>query len=163
MPEKTKVLLVEDDLDFVFLIRQMIKQEQSLEFLAYAENRADAVTLAKELSPDIVLMDLSLSKSELDGIEAAREIRIVTAAKILLLTSFEQPEIIIKASKRAFASGYVFKSQCQTLPDIVRKTAISHTPQEQFITRSWYCRSCRRRNGMFWIRYWEEATALNPP
>jgi len=133
MPEKTKVLLVEDDLDFVFLIRQMIKQEQSLEFLAYAENRADAVTLAKELSPDIVLMDLSLSKSELDGIEAAREIRIVTAAKILLLTSFEQPEIIIKASKRAFASGYVFKSQCQTLPDIVRKTAISHTPQEQFI------------------------------
>ena len=69
----------------------------------------------------------------MDGIEASKEIRLATDAKVLLLTSYEQPEIIINASKRAFASGCVFKSQCQTLTDTIHKTATSHTPQEQFI------------------------------
>lgn len=133
MSEKIKVLLVEDDLDFIFLIKKMIRQDNALDFLAYAANKHRGVEMAKTLLPDIVLMDLNLAKSELDGIEAAREIRFATNAKVLLLTSFEQPEIIIKASKQAFASGYIFKSQCQTLTDTIRKTADSTTPQEQFI------------------------------
>lgn len=133
MDEKIKVLLAEDDLDFVFLIIKMIKQDAALDFIAHADNKASSVQLAQKLNPDIVLMDLNLSKSDLDGIEAAKEIRINTNAKVILLTSFEQPGIIINASKKAFASGYVFKSQCQTLTDTIRKTARSHTPQEQFI------------------------------
>jgi len=133
MTEKIKVLLVEDDLDFVFLIRKMIKQDASLDYSGHAVSGKDGVTLAKKLLPEIVLMDLNLSKSDLDGIEAAREIRVSTDAKIILLTSFEQPDIIINASKKAFASGYVFKSQCQTLTDIIHKTAVSGTPQSQFI------------------------------
>ena len=133
MSEKVKVLLVEDDSDFVFLIQKMIKQDPHLDFIGYASNSVSGVEMAQRLRPDIVLMDLNLSGHELDGAAAAKEIRLKTDAKILLLTSYEQPEIIISQSKKAFASGYVFKSQCQTLPDIVRKTAISHTPQEQFI------------------------------
>lgn len=48
-------------------------------------------------------------------------------------TSFEQPEIIINASRNSFASGYIFKSQCQTLNDTIKNTVTSHTPQEEFI------------------------------
>jgi DNA-binding NarL/FixJ family response regulator len=89
--------------------------------------------MARELNPDIVVMDLNLSGVDLDGIEAAKEIRLATDAKILLLTSYEKPEIIISASKRAFASCYVYKSQCQTIADIIYRTAASDTPQEHFI------------------------------
>lgn len=120
-------------MDFVFLIRKMIEREQSLRFLACAETKTDGVKLAKQLLPDVVLMDLSLSKSEMDGIAAAKEIKLAIHTKVLLLTSFEQPEIIINASKKAFASGYVFKSQCHMLPGIICDTAASRTPQEQFI------------------------------
>ena len=133
MPEKIKVLLVENDLDFVYLIKKMIDEADDLIFADHAENRSNAAALAAKYMPDIVLMDLNLSKNELDGIEAAKEIRLATHAKILLLTSFESPEIIIQASKRAFASGYIFKSQSQTLVDTIRKTAQSDTPQAQFI------------------------------
>lgn len=133
MPDKINVLLVENDLDFVFLIRKMIEKDDTLHFVAYAENGADGVDLAGSLRPDIVLMDLNLSKGELDGVEAAKEIRLATNAKVLLLTSFEQPEIIVNASKKAFASGYIFKSQSQTLTDTIHRTAMGSTPQEQFI------------------------------
>jgi len=133
MEEKIRVLLVEDDIDFVFLIKKLIKKDKRLESVGYAQSKVLGVELAKELKPDIVLMDLNLSGSELDGIEAAKEIKLSTGAKILLLTSFEQPDIIINASKKAFASGYVYKSQCQTLADTIYKTATSITPQELFI------------------------------
>ena len=133
MIEKITVLLVEDDLDFVYLIRKMLERDSSLYFLGHVDNKTDAVNFAKRLSPNIVLMDLNLSKSELDGIEAAREIRLATDARVLLLTSFEQSKISINASKKAFASGYIFKSQCQTLTETIRKTARTQTPQGQFI------------------------------
>lgn len=133
MSDKTKVLLAEDDQDFVFLIQKMINQNANLDYLGHASSREDSVKLALKLKPDIVVMDLNLSGSELDGIEAAKEIRLTTGAKILLLTSYEKPEIIINASKKTFASGYVFKSQCQTLADTIHKTATSSTPQGEFI------------------------------
>ncbi|MCL2663097.1 MAG: response regulator [Oscillospiraceae bacterium] len=133
MEEKIRVLLVEDDIDFVFLIKKLIKKDKRLEFAGHAQSKALGIELAKELKPEIVLMDLNLSGNELDGIGAAKEIKLATGAKILLLTSFEQPEIIIDASKKAFASGYIYKSQCQTLTDTVYKTATSITPQELFI------------------------------
>jgi len=133
MEEKIRILLVEDDIDFAFLIKKRIKKDKRLECTGYAQNKDSGIKLAKELKPDIVLMDLNLSGSELDGIGAAKEIKLTTGAKVLLLTSFEEPEITINASKKAFASGYVYKSQCQTLADTIYKTATSITPQELFI------------------------------
>lgn len=133
MDKKIKVLLIEDDLDFVFLIRKMIEQDNRLAFLGYADNKADGVNFAQKMLPDIVLADLNLSINDIDGADAAKEIRLTTDAKVLLLTSFEQPEIIINTSKKAFASGYIFKSQCQMLTDIIHKTMVSQTPQAHFI------------------------------
>jgi DNA-binding NarL/FixJ family response regulator len=133
MDRNVKVLLVEDDRDFVFLIRKMIKKNKNLEYLGHAERKEHGIRMAQELKPDIVVMDLCLSGSELDGIEAAKEIRVTTDAKVLLLTSHEHPDIILNACKRAFASGYIYKSQCSTLADTVYKTATSNTPQEILI------------------------------
>jgi DNA-binding NarL/FixJ family response regulator len=133
MTNKTKVLLVEDDGDFAFLISKLIGEKEELEFLGHVSSRAAGVEEARKLCPDVVLMDLNLSGDDLDGIDAAKEIRLTTDAKVLLLTSYEKPEVVVQAAKRAFASGYIFKSQCKSLADDVYKTATSRTPQEVFI------------------------------
>lgn len=133
MENKIRILFVEDDEDFIYLIRKMLEQESDFEVCGYAVSKGDGVRLTHEYYPDIVLMDLSLSENCLEGIEAAKEIRLTSNAKVILLTSFEQPEILIEASKKSFASGYVFKSQCQLLPETIRSTAAACTPQEQII------------------------------
>ncbi|MCL2046489.1 MAG: response regulator [Oscillospiraceae bacterium] len=133
MGDRVRVFLVEDDGDFAFLLGKMLEKDSRLEYLGYAAGRADGVSMVVTLKPDIILMDLSLTDNELDGIEAAREMRIKTQAKVLLITSFEQHNIMVTASKRAFASGYVFKSNYQNLADTIYATAISTTPQEGFI------------------------------
>jgi DNA-binding NarL/FixJ family response regulator len=134
MENKIKVLLIEDDSDFVYLIKKEIEKDEKLKYLGYASNKALGAAMAREHNPGIVVTDLNLSGSELDGIDAAKEIRLTTGAKILLLTSFEQPGIVIDAAKKAFAAGYIFKSQCSTLlTDTIYKTATSVTPQELFI------------------------------
>jgi DNA-binding NarL/FixJ family response regulator len=133
MDKKVKVLLVEDDHDFVFLIQKLLEKDERLKYIGYAGNKNLGVHMAQIKKPDVVIMDLNLSGSKLDGIEAAKEIRLTTAAKILLLTSFEQTDIILNASKKTFASGYVFKSHCSALADTVYDVATSKTPQQTFI------------------------------
>lgn len=133
MDELIRVILVEDDADFVYLIKKMIEKDKRLLFCGEAHNPADGIALAQAARPDIVLMDLNLTKNELDGIGAAREIGLHTPAKVLLLTSFEQPEVVIRASKRAFACGYIFKSGYSLLPEIIVSAATTHTAQEQMI------------------------------
>lgn len=132
MENKIRILYVDDDRDFIYLIGKML-HEAGLELCGYAMTKEEGVRLAREYNPGIVLMDLSLSANRMEGIEAAKEIRLVSDAKVILLTSHEQPEISIEACKKSFASGYVFKSQCQLLAETIRTTAAGSTPQEQFI------------------------------
>lgn len=88
--------------------------------------------MTRELRPHIVLMDINLPGG-IDGVAAARAIRLTTEGRVLMLTSCEDPEMILDASKRAFASGYIFKSHYQTLVDIICHTAEGQTPQATFI------------------------------
>lgn len=126
-------MIVEDDRDFVFLVEQLLEREPDLILSGCAGTREEAVRLASRLEPDIVLLDLNLSSSGMDGIEAAREIRRKTRSKIIILTSFEDQATVIAASKKCFASEYVFKSQFELIPEAIRKTAAGHTPQEYLI------------------------------
>lgn len=131
--KKIRILLIENDIDFVYLIRKTIEQTDDLTFCTYAENGYAGLELALKLRPDIVLTDLNLTGNNLDGIEVSRQIRLSTNAKVLLLTSFEDPSIVISASKKSFACGYIFKSQCQNLCGIIRESATGITVQEHFI------------------------------
>ncbi|WP_277237918.1 response regulator [Merdimonas faecis] len=130
---KIRILLIENDIDFVYLIRNTIEHTEDIHFCTYAETALAGLELARSLNPDIVLTDLNLSGNQLDGIGVSRKIRLSTNAKVLLLTSFEEPSIIISASKESFASGYIFKSQCRNLCEIIRETAAGTTVQERFI------------------------------
>ena len=103
--KEIRVLVVEDDDDFARLILHTLQQSDDLRCVGIAKGRQQAVQMAKQQLPDVVLMDLNLSSSYMDGIDAAREIRTAIHTKIVILTVFENPEIILGGSKRSFASG----------------------------------------------------------
>lgn len=128
-----RILIVEDDLDFCYLIKNTLSTLDGFSVLGECQDASHALALAMELQPDIVLMDLNLSSTDLDGIEAGRQIRLATDAKIIILTAFEDPEIVIDACVGSFASAYVFKSQFQILEDTIRNTALGSTPQKYLI------------------------------
>ena len=136
MDKKVTVLLVDDESDFAYLVRDEIARDPRLDYLGYAADQDSGLEMARNLKPDIVVMDLYLTGSYYDGIEAAKEIRIKTDAKIIFLTGFENPDIMREANKKAFASGYVFKSQMNHISDIIYDAATKNTPHKLEIQES---------------------------
>lgn len=128
-----RIMFVEDDLDYRYLIEQALRREKDFELCTSCTDGAAAVQIALDEQPDIVLMDLSLSDSPLDGAEAARQIRLQTDARVIILTSHEDFETVIRASTRAFASAYLFKSNFPVLIPMIRETAHSVTSQAHLI------------------------------
>lgn len=111
-------MVVDDDKDFLYLIQQTLGKEADFDVCSLCSSKKGALPAALTDSPDLVLMDLNLESTWMDGVETARAIRIETNARIIILTSFDQPEIILDACRRAFASGYVLKisSPCSSPP-----------------------------------------------
>jgi len=137
MNKQVKVLLVEDDYDYAYLVEKKIVKDERLSYLGHAANKTAGVDMARDLQPDIVVMDLSLSNNDLDGaegVEAAKEIRITTDSKIIFLTAHEDSDIMKNASKKVFASGYLCKSQHNQYTDEIYNAATAMTtPHKEFI------------------------------
>ena len=105
-----RIQIVEDDADYRYLMERTLRKEPRFELCSVCEDSQTALTSAIAQNPDIVLMDLNLSGKELDGIETARAIRLSTNARVIILTSYEDHETVIRASTHAFASAYLYKS-----------------------------------------------------
>jgi DNA-binding NarL/FixJ family response regulator len=131
-----KVLLVEDENDFAYLVRDEIIRDSRLYYLGHAPNRATGIEMSCSLKPDIVVMDLYLVGSYYDGIDTAKEVRIKTDARIIFLTGLINPDIMHEANKRAFASGYVFKSMMNNIADAIFDAATKDTPHKLEIQAS---------------------------
>jgi DNA-binding NarL/FixJ family response regulator len=107
------VLVVDDDTLVRAGLRMMIETQDDLVVTGEAANGTDAVALARQLHPDVVLMDIRMPGT--DGIEATR--RITSSAehdeahrppRVLILTTFEIDEYVYE-SVRAGASGFLLK------------------------------------------------------
>lgn len=131
--KKIKLVVVDDDKSFLFLIQQTLKNEINLDVCTLCSSKKDAVTAARTYSLDLVLMDLNLESTWMDGVEAARTIRLETDARIIILTSYDQPEVILEACRQAFASAYVLKNQFSMLVPTIQTTFSGITPQSLFI------------------------------
>jgi DNA-binding NarL/FixJ family response regulator len=103
----TRVLIADDQGLVRSGFRLVVETRDDLEVVGEAANGAEAVRLAAELEPDVILMDIRMP--EVDGIEATRQIVASgSAARILVLTTFDLDEYVY-AAIRAGASGFLLK------------------------------------------------------
>lgn len=131
--EEIRVLIVEDDEDFIYLMKKMLDKQPKITVSGTCAQKEEAVQMACRLRPHIVIMDLNLGSSDKDGILISREIRILTDAKVLILTSLDSPEMVLKAAREAFVSGYIFKNQPNLLVENILALAGGYTAQEYLI------------------------------
>lgn len=103
-------LVIADDQELVRTgFRMILSLAGDIEVIGEASNGLEAVTLARTLEPDVVLMDVRMP--ELDGISAAREIVARSRdglPRVLMLTTFDLDEYVYDAL-RAGASGFLLK------------------------------------------------------
>ncbi|HEX9074307.1 MAG TPA: response regulator [Anaerolineae bacterium] len=103
--ERTRVIIADDESVIRTDLREMLT---NLGYLVVGEvgDGQSAVNLARELKPDVVIMDIKMP--DLDGIEAARILTQEKIAPVLLLTAYSQRDLVDRA-KEAGVVGYLVK------------------------------------------------------
>ena len=109
MSSPIRVLLAEDQAIVRAGFRALLDAQPDLEVAGEAADGRQAVALARELKPELVLMDIRMPA--LDGLQATRQITAdpaLAATRVLVLTTFELDEYVFGAL-RAGASGFLLK------------------------------------------------------
>ncbi|HOG46447.1 MAG TPA: response regulator [Anaerolineae bacterium] len=103
--ERTRVIIADDESIIRMDLREMLT---NLGYLVVGEagDGRSAVNQARELRPDVVIMDIKMP--DMDGIEAARILTQERIAPVVLLTAFSQQELVGRA-KEAGVVGYLVK------------------------------------------------------
>lgn len=122
MTESITVLIVDDHELVREGVRSFLNSQQDIEVVAEARTGQEAITLASETIPDVVLMDLIMP--QMDGVEATRQVKQVSPrSHVVILTSYHDDEHIFPAL-RAGARSYVLKNlRPAELADAVRRAA----------------------------------------
>jgi AmiR/NasT family two-component response regulator len=103
--ERTRVIVADDEAIIRMDLREMLTNLGYLVIGEVGDGRS-AVNLARELRPDVVIMDIKMP--DMDGIDAARILTEERIAPVLLLTAYSQQELIERA-KQAGVVGYIVK------------------------------------------------------
>ena len=105
--DKIRVLLVDDHAIMRDGIRALLGLNEDIEIVGEASEGREAIEKTKELSPDLVIMDIAMPR--IDGLEATRRIKKQNPnVKVLILTQYNNKEYILSAVK-AGAAGYLPK------------------------------------------------------
>lgn len=111
----------------------MLSAEDDIEVVGSASDGAEALTVVRELRPDVVLMDVQMPV--MDGIAATRDIVRDELAKVLILTTFDRDDYLFDAL-RAGASGFLLKnSDPDELVGAVRAVGHGHALLSPQVTR----------------------------
>ena len=101
-----RVLLVDDDALVRSGLRLMLRSAPDIDVVGEAADGAAAITAAADLVPDVVLMDIRMPGT--DGVTATAAITAATAARVVVLTTFDADELVRQAIN-AGAVGYLVK------------------------------------------------------
>lgn len=104
---KTRVLLADDHAIVRAGLRALIESIADVQVVAEAGNGAEAVQLARQLRPDVALLDIAMP--QLGGIEAAARIARESPATKVVMLSMHNSSPYVTAALRAGAVGYVIK------------------------------------------------------
>jgi DNA-binding NarL/FixJ family response regulator len=126
--DKIRILIADDHPTFRDGLCRFIAEESDLEIVGKAINGEEAVRLAKELTPDVAILDVAMPK--LNGIEAAKQIKAIYPGIAILMISAFKYESYMLASLRAGAAGYVIKTA--PIGDIINSIRLVNTGEAVF-------------------------------
>lgn len=102
-----RVLLADDDWIIREGLKMILETQDDMECVGTAADGQEAVEMAVKLKPDVALLDIRMP--EKDGIDAGKEMMDMGLSNPLLLTTFDEPELILKAL-HAGINGYILKN-----------------------------------------------------
>lgn len=127
------VILVDDQELMRVGFRMVLGAQPDIEVVGEAADGAEAVRLAEQLTPDVMLMDVRMPV--LDGVEATRRIVAAQISRVLVMTTFDLDEYVYSAL-RGGASGFLLKD---TPPDhlvsALRSVAVGDAVVSPVVTR----------------------------
>jgi len=121
-PRKVRVLIADDHIMVRSGLRSVLETEPGVEVVGEATNGHEALVLAQELLPDVILMDIKMG--DVDGVTATRRVRSsVPSTRVIMLTNYDEDELVF-AAIRAGASGYLLKEvRAQQLASAIQTVA----------------------------------------
>lgn len=105
---KTRIMLADDHPLLRQALRDVLEKQSDFEVIAEASDGEEAVELATELVPDVVIMDISMPK--LNGLEATKQIKANRPAIAILVLTVHSDNEHILSILQAGAGGYLTKS-----------------------------------------------------
>jgi len=115
-----KGILIVDDAVFMRMMIKDILSKNGYHVVGEAENGAKAIEKYKELSPDLVIMDITMP--ELDGIQAVREIKNYDKdSKIIMCSAMGQQAMVIEAIQAGARDFIVKPFQAERVVEAVKK------------------------------------------
>ena len=106
--EKIRVLLVDDCSVFREILHGFLAKRSNLEVVGHAGNGRQALELSKELSPDVVVMDVNMPV--LDGIQATRELSVKCPGVKVVAHTLESDHFSRNGMIQAGACAYISKA-----------------------------------------------------
>jgi two-component system, NarL family, response regulator NreC len=119
MAEKIRILIADDHAMVRKNICTLIKTQADMEVIATAENGREAVLLAEQMEPDVIVMDIYMPL--MDGIEATKKIRAADKLVSIVILSMHASYVLVEKMLGLGAQGYVLKYHAiQDLPQAIR-------------------------------------------
>ena len=124
MKHTINVVIVDDHEVVRNGVSAYLEAQEDIQVIGEASGGEEAVARVRELVPDVVLMDLVMEGSSMDGVEATRMVkRISPRTQVVVLTSYHQDEYIFPALK-AGAISYIIKDvKMEDLAEAIRRAA----------------------------------------
>src|SRR5258708_17856799 len=120
-------ILIADDHDIVREgLRSLLSAQPGWEVCGEAVNGREAVAQARQLGPDVVILDFSMP--ELNGLDAARQIRKTLPRTEVLILTMHDLEELAREIFAAGAGGFIFKTDAQRPLVAAIKTPAPHPP-----------------------------------
>lgn len=125
---KIKILVADDHPAFRDGLCRFLEDEEDMDVVARATDGEEAIRLARELEPDVAILDIAMPK--LSGIDAARQMKVDRPATAILMVSAYGYESYVIAALRGGATGYMLKSA--SLGDLVNAVRMVNAGQAVF-------------------------------
>lgn len=135
MPNKITVLLVDDHALVRRGFRRMLEDEPDISVVGEASDGEEAIRLARELEPQVILMDSALP--HVSGLEATRQILAARPASLILMLSMHSENTLVRQALDAGARGYILKNAVDLeLPAAVRRVVAGEIVLSPQLSRS---------------------------